>query len=120
MCLKKAQMKVPQLSPTHTRAKILKFCKNEGAEIQCYDPIFILKCSPDLVSEGYRKYEDHEPLMIVEAHDEGVIKLHDNIQLDEWMNVGDPIGEIDDGEDDGDESSEWIWQAYSHDEEEES
>ena len=122
-CLKKAQIKIPQLSPTHTRAKIVRWCIDPTSSagessIECYDPLFVLKCSPDLVSEGYRKFQDHEPFMIVEAHDEGVVTVRKGIELDTWYDVGTTIGDIDDGEDGGDDDvSDWVWQAYSHDEE---
>ncbi len=112
---------MPQLSPTHTRAKIIRWCKDTspGTLVQSYDPLFILQCTPDLVTEGYRQYPDHEPLMIVEAHEEGNITLKDGIEMDRWYNVGTKIGEIDDGDDDEDTNGEWLWQAYSYEEKEE-
>ena len=56
--------------------------------------------------------------MIVEAHDEGMVTIFDTIQLDKWYDVGTPIGEIDDGDDEDPSESPWLWQAYSHDEKE--
>jgi hypothetical protein len=89
--------------------------------VESYDPVFILQCSSDLVTEGYRVHQDHEPLMIVEAHDEGKLSLKAGIELDKWYDVGTEIGEIDDGDDDIDDDGEWLWQAHysnSHEEEE--
>lgn len=117
-CMRKASITIPRLSPTHTRAKIVRWCIEgdlNGREVESYDPLFVVVCSPDVVSEGYREHVDHEPLMIVEAHDEGVLKMKENISLDVWYHIGHVLGEIDDGADDGDES-EWLWQAYSHEE----
>ena len=153
---RKVKITIPQLSPTHTKAKIYKWCIPLGSKeehgvgqrqpsqqqqkqpqldvvkVECYDPLFILQCSSDVITEGYRKYDTHEPLFIVEAHDEGVVRLHRDIELGAWYNVGDEIGEIvdDEGEeednnsdgdhphDDGDTNTEqWLWQAYSYEEE---
>lgn len=52
--------------------------------------------------------------MIVEAHDEGILEIKHNIKMNEWMDVGDFIGWIDDGDDDNVDESDWLWQAYSH------
>ena len=124
-CLRRARITVPQLSPTHSKAKIVRWCldvptgtNSNQVEVQPYDPLFILQCSPDLVTEGYRQSEDHEPFMIVEAHDEGVLTIDPKIELNQWYDVGTPIGEIDDGDhSDPTEDGDWLWQAYSHDEE---
>lgn len=125
VCLRRAQITVPQLSPTHTRAKIVQWCVDTSPStssplsVESYDPLFVLQCSPDLVTEGYRKHKDHEPLMIVETHDEGRLTLLDNIEMNQWYDVGTPIGEINDEDDDDDEfenNGEWLWQAYSHEE----
>lgn len=110
-------MTIPQLSPTHTKAKILKFCiphPHEATYLECYDPIFVLRCSPDLVTQGYRQHDDHCPLMIVEAHDEGIFKISSDIALDQWYDVGHVIGEIDDEDDKDNDTGEWLWQAHSH------
>jgi hypothetical protein len=55
--------------------------------------------------------------MIVEAHDEGMFRIREDIQLNEWYEVGQEIGEIDDGDDDDAYDGEWLWQAYSYDKE---
>jgi len=138
VCLRKARVTIPQLSPTHTRAKITKFClphlqlavanntkEGRGKDdkshyyLECYDPLFVVTCTPDLVTSGYRFYEDHCPQMIVESHEEGVFCLNEDVVLDQWYDVGHTIGTIDDGDDDGDENEEWIWQAYAYDDDEE-
>mmetsp|Transcript_30511 Transcript_30511/g.87132 ORF Transcript_30511/g.87132 Transcript_30511/m.87132 type:complete len:129 (+) Transcript_30511:224-610(+) len=120
VCLRKAQITIPQLSPTHSRAKIVKWCVDASSttsSVESYDPLFIVQCSPDLVTEGFRKSTNHEPLMIVEAHDEGKLSLKDGIEMGKWYDVGTEIGEIDDGDDDFEDDGEWLWQAYSHEEE---
>lgn len=136
-CARKARVTIPRLSPTHTRAKILRFfCPttttahnnniinnktHSSCYLECTDPLFLLECSPDLVTEGFRDQTedgtDVNPLMIVETHEEGDFLLDDSIHLDQWYPVGHDIGTIDDG--DGDEdipAEEWLWQAYSHNE----
>ena len=130
-CLRKVHVTIPQLSPTHTRAKIVQWCQDvtrPNVHLESYDPLLILQCSPDMISEGYRESPTHEPIMIVEAHDEGILTLQDGIELDQWYKVGTIIGTIDDGDDydnqDKDETKqdhtgakfdgEWLWQAYAH------
>jgi hypothetical protein len=82
--------------------------------MESYDPLFVLECTPDLLTPGYRVHENHKPLMIVEAHDEGILEIKDGIKMNEWMDVGDFIGWIDDGDDENVDESDWLWQAYSH------
>mmetsp|Transcript_40525 Transcript_40525/g.41099 ORF Transcript_40525/g.41099 Transcript_40525/m.41099 type:complete len:194 (-) Transcript_40525:178-759(-) len=155
-CLRKATVTIPKLSPTHTRAKIMKFCipvglgsdeKKGGGPpegvgsvevvsgilpraIECYDPLFVLECSPDVVTKGYREQtedgHDIHPVMIIESHEEGNFHLADDdhdhdvknskLKLNEWYDVGHIIGVIDDDDDDDDveNNNEWLWQAYSH------
>ena len=159
---RRVKITIPQLSPTHTKAKIYKWCipvgstanddngkgqqpsqqpsqqqqqqtQDDVVKVECYDPLFILQCSPDVITEGYRKYDTHEPLFIVEAHDEGMVRLRTDMQLHDnhtWYDIGDEIGEIlddeqeeeemnDDGDGDTDDKEQWLWQAYSYEEEEE-
>ncbi|GAX29227.1 hypothetical protein FisN_28Lu082 [Fistulifera solaris] len=116
--LRKVRVTIPQLSPSHTQARIVQWLRANGDTVECYDPIFILECSPDVVTPGYRTTEDHKPLMIVETHEEGILKKIES-RCDVWRNVRQVIGEIDDGDDndvdaDTEIVSEWIWQAYSH------
>jgi hypothetical protein len=121
MCLRKARITIPQLSPTHTQAKISKWClpvsTTTSHEVQEYDALMVLECSADLVTPGYRESENHQPIMIIDVQEEGTLKIDDDIELDKWYLVGHPIGEIDDGDDDGDHS-DWLWQANGHSEEE--
>jgi hypothetical protein len=115
VCLRKARITIPQLSPSHTKARIYKWCVDASAKnksMECYEPLFVLECSADLVTTGYRLAENHQPLMIVEAHDEGVLKLRGDIDTNEWYDVGHEIGEIDDGDDDEEDNAEWLWQAH--------
>lgn len=130
VCLRKVHVTIPKLSPTHTRAKIVQWCQDVVTRpqyLEAYDPLFILQCSPDMITEGYRESPNHEPIMIVEAHDEGIMNLKDGIQLDQWYNVGTIIGTIDDGDSDDENDDnhtkdttspnhddEWLWQAYAH------
>lgn len=114
-CWRRAVVTIPKLSPTHTKARIYKWYAQSGSSMECYDPIFVLECSPDLVSNGYRLYDDHKPLMIVESHEEGDLQVNEDIVSDKWYKVGDEIGTIDDGDSDDDAyNSEWLWQAYSY------
>lgn len=135
VCLRKARVTIPRLSPTHTKASIVRFCPpglgNEppgtpsNAHVECTDALFVLKCSPDVVAEGYREQtpddSDVLPLMIVESHDEGDFSIKPSIRLGEWYNVGETIGTIDDGDadDEYDDDNDWLWQAYSHKEDSE-
>lgn len=84
--------------------------------MKSYDPLFVLQCSPDLVTEAYRESINHEPMMIVEVHDEGDFQLNDGVELDKWYQCGVEIGEIFDGDEDADDDGDWLWQAYSHEE----
>jgi hypothetical protein len=102
------------------------------AYLECTDALFVLECSPDLVTEGFREVAPDGtevlPKMIVETHDEGEFSLSPEIRLETWYSVGETIGIIDDededfDDDDGDDNKEiedeWLWQAYSYQEGEE-
>ena len=137
-CFRKAQVTIPRLSPTHTKAKIVRFCppgfldnaaaaaasstgKPAHSHPQVYvevtDTLLILECSPDVVSEEHREQTeegiDINPTMIVETHDEGDFRLIGNdkneIKLNEWYDVGHVIGSIDDGDDDDDDNDNEEW-----------
>lgn len=118
--LRRARVTIPQLSPTHSRAKIVEFLvgTDGGAAgrylVESYDPVCVLQCSSDLVTPGYRLHDNHEPIMLVDSQEDGILQIHDDVQLNEWYPVGKEIGVIDDGDDDDDEDGEWLWQAYSH------
>lgn len=117
--LKRVRIVIPQLSPTLTKAKIHKWLKGPTDKIECYEPLFVLKCSPDLLSPGYRKHENHEPLMLIEAHEDGKLEISPEILKSnggEWFPVGHFVGTIDDGDEDEaneEDDAEWLWQAYS-------
>jgi len=125
---------IPKLSPTHTKAKIVRFCppalsssledeQQQIVPVECTDALFVVQCSPDLVTEGFREQDETDgsdlcPYMIVETHEEGDFTLAQNVKLNEWYAAGTVIGTIDDGDDDGDDDNngEWLWQAYSYQE----
>jgi hypothetical protein len=105
---------MPRLSPTHTAARIIRFEVLNGQNLISYDPVMILECSPDLVTETLRDTPDQTTKMMVDTQDEGVVSF----LLEDWegkfIEVGTELGVIDDGEPvDGD----WTWQAYLHTEE---
>jgi len=102
---------MPQLSPTHTAARIVRFEVANEQQVSDYDPVMIVECSPDLVTEAFRDSPDEKVKMMVDTQDEGTVK---NL-IEKWdgkfINVGTELGLIDDGEPvDGD----WTWQAYLH------
>lgn len=106
---------MPRLSPTHTAARIVRFEVTNGQNLISYDPVMIVECSPDLVTETLRDTPDQKTKMMVDTQDEGVVSF----LLEDWegkfIEVGTELGVIDDGEPvDGD----WTWQAYLHTEEE--
>ena len=102
---------MPQLSPTHTAARIIRFEVANEQEVSAYDALMIVECSPDLVTEAFRDTQDQKTKMMVDTQDEGVIKdLLDDWE-GKWIDVGTELGVIDDGDPiDG----EWTWQAYLH------
>lgn len=105
---------MPRLSPTHTASRIIRFEVSNGQEVISYDPVIIVECSPDLVTEAFRDTPDEKTKMMVDTQDEGIV----NLSLTNWegkfIAVGTELGVIDDGEPiDGD----WTWQAYLHTEE---
>ena len=101
---------IPRLSPTHSSSRVVKFMKpNNHDYVESYDPIMILECSKDLIADpADRKHEEERLHMIIETCDEGNLRnLNDHDG--KWIDVGTPLGIIDDGESiDGD----WTWQAY--------
>lgn len=128
--LSKKRLTIPRLSPTHTRASVVRYLVPDATYVREYDPVLILRCSPNLIADPADRLQgsDHEPLMLVEAMEEGVLQWdRQKISNDaskgsdddetEMMDVGALIGTIDDdGDDDIDE--DWTWQAYLHDDEE--
>ena len=101
---------IPQLSPTHTQARIVAWLATNGQAVQPYDLILELECSPDMVTEGYRSSPNECKLMVIDTQEEGVLK---NLVApgQEWLDVGTKIGIIDE-DDDLDIDGPWTWQAY--------
>jgi pyruvate/2-oxoglutarate dehydrogenase complex dihydrolipoamide acyltransferase (E2) component len=99
---------MPQLSPTHTSARILRFDVQNEQEVVAYDPVMIVECSPDLVTEGFRDRPDETVTMMVDTQEEGVVRDLMNDWQGKWIPVGAELGVIDDDDPvDGD----WTWQA---------
>lgn len=102
---------LPQLSPTHTAARIIRFEVANNEQVSDYDPVMIVECSSDLVTEAFRESPDEKVKMMIDTQDEGTVK---NLLQDyegKFLDVGTELGVIDDGEPvDGD----WTWQAYLH------
>jgi pyruvate/2-oxoglutarate dehydrogenase complex dihydrolipoamide acyltransferase (E2) component len=102
---------IPQLSPTHTQARLLKFDVVEGATVEAYDLVLRLECSADFISIENRQHEHQTVKMVIDTQDEGVIKDLIDVDPEKWLKVGTPVGMIDDGEEtDGDCC--WIWQGH--------
>mmetsp|Transcript_1462 Transcript_1462/g.2015 ORF Transcript_1462/g.2015 Transcript_1462/m.2015 type:complete len:117 (-) Transcript_1462:334-684(-) len=102
---------LPRLSPTHTKSRILKWEVAAGAEVVSYDPVFVVECSSDFITEAYRQYPDERLRMMIDTQEEGTLK---GLVADtgDWMDVGTPLGVVDDGDPiDG----EWTWQANKYD-----
>ncbi len=64
---------IPSLSPTHTKARILCFEVIHGEEVSAYNPVMILQCSSDLVTEAFRERVDETKFMLVEIQDKAVM-----------------------------------------------
>lgn len=121
-CLFSKRITIPQLSPTHTRGRLVRWIARVGQQVQAYDEVFLLQCSSDFVTEAHRETPNETKLMVVDTQDEGMLRDlrppavtsltggETNLEEDpDWLPVGTEIGIIDDGDEvDGD----WIWQAY--------
>ena len=87
--------------------------------------MLILQCSPDLVADAAdRLSPTHQPLMLIESMEEGTLIWNtgvDNNNDKEMINVGTILGQIvdEDQEEDDDENEDWSWQAYLHDDNDE-
>lgn len=112
LCSKR--MTIPRLSPTHTKAKITKFLAKKGDTVEPYDTVFIVSCSPDFITEGFRDTPDQEVSMIIENQEDGTITELDESVLGKWLDVDTPIGIIDDGDEVDGDWADWTWQAYTH------
>lgn len=103
---------IPRLSPTHTKSRITKFLVQQGDEVEPYETVFIVDCSPDFITAGFRETPNQQVSMLIENQEDGTITELDTDVLGKWLPVDTPIGIVDDGDDiDGD----WTWQAYTHD-----
>jgi hypothetical protein len=103
---------IPRLSPTHTKSRITEFFVKQGDYVEPYDTIFVVECSPDFITEGFREFPDQQVSMIVENQEEGVIQELRTDLLGKWVDVDTHIGIVDDG--DGEIDGDWTWQAYKH------
>lgn len=100
---------IPLLSPTHTQARLLKFEVQHGSAVEAYNLVMRLECSSDFITEANRDHEHQTVNMVIDTQDEGVIRDLNDFDPTIWLDVGTPVGMIDDGDElDGD----WIWQAY--------
>jgi pyruvate/2-oxoglutarate dehydrogenase complex dihydrolipoamide acyltransferase (E2) component len=78
--------------------------------VEAYHTVFIVDCSPDLLTPGFRDDPDQKLSMIVESQEEGEVSQLKTEVLGQWLDVGTVVGVIDDGDEvDGD----WAWQAYT-------
>jgi pyruvate/2-oxoglutarate dehydrogenase complex dihydrolipoamide acyltransferase (E2) component len=99
---------IPQLAPSHTQARITKLEVKQGIEVEVYDIVMCVECSPDFISIENRKHEHETVHMVIDTQDEGTIQNLIEYDPEKWLDVGTPVGIIDDGDEvDGD----WIWQA---------
>mmetsp|Transcript_17828 Transcript_17828/g.20535 ORF Transcript_17828/g.20535 Transcript_17828/m.20535 type:complete len:131 (-) Transcript_17828:407-799(-) len=101
---------LPQLSPTHSLGRIVRFEVSNGDSLEEYDPVFTIECSADMVTEGYRDYPTQQQLMIIDTQEPGIIRDIKAFYIDQWIPVGTELGIIDDGEE---MSGDWTWQAYT-------
>lgn len=113
-CLSK-RLVVPQLSPTHTACRLVTLEVSNLQKVEAYDPIMVVECSSDLVTEAYRETPTETLRMMIDTQDEGVVKFtNEDFKNKQWCPVGTPVGIIEEEEEpeiDGD----WTWQAYLND-----
>ena len=112
---------LPRLSPTHTSGRIIERLVPSRTHVVEYQPVLILQCSPDLVADAAdRLSPTHQPLMLIESMEEGTLIWNDMDNDKEMINVGTILGQIDeDQEEEDDENEDWSWQAYLHDDNDE-
>ena len=106
---------IPQLSPTHSRSRIVQWLATEGQYVQPYDLVLKVECSSDMVTEAYRDTLEEQKIMVIDTQEEGILRnLVPPSQA--WLPVGTRIGVIEDDDDDDDDDMElddvWTWQAY--------
>ncbi|CAB9497741.1 expressed unknown protein [Seminavis robusta] len=112
LALLSKRMTIPRLSPTHTQARITEFLVKQGDSVEPYDTVFIVDCSPDFITPGFRDSPDQIVSMIIENQEDGVIQELQTKLIGQWLDVDTPIGIIHDGDDDTD--GDWTWQAYKN------
>lgn len=106
------RMTLPQLSPTHSQGRIIRLEVQDGSNVAAYDPILIVECSADMITEAYREHPNDKLIMMIDTQEEGVIRDLKSFYINQWIPIGTELGVIDDGEPiDG----EWTWQAYIDD-----
>ena len=112
---------LPRLSPTHTSGRIIERLVPSRTHVVEYQPVLILQCSPDLVADAAdRLSPTHQPLLLIESMEEGTLIWNDMDNDKEMINVGTILGQIDeDQEEEDDENEDWSWQAYLHDDNDE-
>ncbi|KAL7472280.1 hypothetical protein ACHAXS_012613 [Conticribra weissflogii] len=119
---------IPRLSPSHSSARIVKKLVASGAHVIEYEPVLNLQCSPDLIADpADRVSENHRPIMLLESLEEGTLHWKPEVLEDfgeeKWYDVGTVLGEIvedDNNEFDEGNDEEWTWQAYLHEDAEDS
>ena len=116
---------LPRLSPTHTKAQILERLIPTGNNAMEYQPIITVKCSSDLIADpADRITPNHQHIMLLECMEEGTVRWNNNAENLDWIDVGTILGEVTTEDDcDGggvEEDEEWTWQAYLHDDVDES
>ena len=104
---------IPQLSPTHSRSRIVQWLATEGQYVQPYDLVLKVECSSDMVTEAYRDTLEEQKIMVIDTQEEGILR---NLvpPSQDWLPVGTKIGVIEEEDDDDDMELDdvWTWQAY--------
>ncbi len=106
---------MPRLSPTLTSARIVRWEVQNGDAVTEYDPVLIVECAPDFVTEAFRDYQEQTVIMMIDTQDEGIIQNLVQSDGTTFLPVGTELGMIDDGDP---TDADWTWQAYLHTEEE--
>ena len=101
---------MPQLSPTHTKSRIIQWLATEGQPVKAYDLVLQVECSSDMVTEAYRESPNERKMMVIDTQEEGILRDL-TAPSDQWIDVGTQIGII--YEDEEEElDGPWTWQAY--------
>eukprot|EP00546_Thalassionema_frauenfeldii_P006317 CAMPEP_0178924864 /NCGR_PEP_ID=MMETSP0786-20121207/17566_1 /TAXON_ID=186022 /ORGANISM="Thalassionema frauenfeldii, Strain CCMP 1798" /LENGTH=110 /DNA_ID=CAMNT_0020599627 /DNA_START=41 /DNA_END=370 /DNA_ORIENTATION=+ len=89
---------LPQLSPTHSKARIVRFEVANGDSVTDYDPFMTIECSADMVTEAFRDFPDQQAVMLIDTQEVGIIKGVKHSLINQWIPVGTELGSIDDGD----------------------